>query len=122
MTVTIRHSIIKLSELRTKARYLHEKYINIFYDLLLEYTEIRLALLNNTSLQEFEEETFNYLVKCGIKKAFASYGITLDSVTADKYCDEISSDVFNTIQDVKRNIFITVQSLVRKHKDDTDNG
>lgn len=121
MTVTVRHSIIKLSELRTKARYLREKYINIFYDLLLEYTEIRLALLNNTSLQDFEEETFKYFVKCGVKKAFASYGITIDSTTVDKYCDEISSEVIDVIQDVKRNIFITVQSLLRKHKDDTDN-
>lgn len=114
MTATIRHSIIKLSELRTKAKYFNRLYINIFYDLLLEYTEIRLALLNNTNLQIFEKEVFNYLVKCGIKKAFQSQGITLDSETTNKYCDEISSEVFDIIQDTKRNIFIAVQSLCRK--------
>ena len=112
MTATIRHSIIKLSELRTKAKYLNRLYINIFYDLLLEYTEIRLALLNNTNLKFLE--VFKNLVKLGIRKAFASYGITLDSETTDKYCDEISSEVFDIIQDTKRNIFIAVQSLCRK--------
>lgn len=114
MTATIRHSIIKLSELRTKAKYLNGLYINIFYDLLLEYTEIRLALLNNTSSQVFEEEVFNYLVKCGIKKAFQSQGITLTSEQLDKISEIICPEVFDIIQDTKRNIFIAVQSLCRK--------
>lgn len=117
-TAYFRHTVVKLSKLRTEAIYFRKKYLDLFYDLMIEYTDMRLALLDNEELQSVEQDVFTKLCKIGIQKAFQSQGITLTNEQLDKISETVCPEVFNIIQGIKRDIFTAVQRLAKARKDD----
>lgn len=117
-TAYFRHTVVRLSELRTQAIYFRKKYLDLFYDLMIEYTNMRLALLDNEELQSAEQDVFIKLCKIGIQKAFQSQGVTLTNEQLDKISETICPEVFNIIQGLKRNIFEAAQKLAKARKDD----
>lgn len=68
---------------------------------LSNYTRLRLELLNNKNLMEFEQEAVTAAVKLGVKYAVTQFGVTLSTTTVDEAVEKIMPDVLSDVHSLR---------------------